>query len=55
MYWLSYAVMIVQWVMMLTLFVLVVAVLIQLFKFLKRKNTAMDVKSIKPDERDSQD
>ena len=55
MYWLSYAVMIVQWAMMLTLFVLVVAVLIQLFKFLKRKNAAMDAKNVQADEQSSQD
>ena len=47
MYWFSYIVMIIPWVMMVVLFVLVAAVLIELFKFLKHKNAAFDVMDVK--------
>ena len=40
MIWLTYAPMILTWIMELTLFVLVVIVLVELIKFLKFKNSA---------------
>ena len=38
MYWFSYIAMIIPWIMTAVLFVLVVAVLLELLKFLKHKN-----------------